>query len=58
MDLILTEDHGRVRVLTLNRPQALNAFNSELFDALTNALIAADADDDVAATVQIGRAHV
>ena len=54
MDLILTEDHGRVRVLTLNRPQALNAFNSELFDALTNALIAADADDDVAATVLTG----
>jgi enoyl-CoA hydratase/carnithine racemase len=52
--MILTEDQGRVRVLTLNRPEALNAFNSELFEALANALIAADADENVAVVVLTG----
>ena len=52
--MILTEDHGRVRVLTLNRPQALNAFNSAMFDALTSALITADADENIAVAVLTG----
>src|SRR5260370_11474575 len=53
-DMVLSEDIGRVRLLTLNRPQALNAFNGALFDALTGALIAADADDDVGVVVLTG----
>lgn len=52
--MILSEDHGRVRVLTLNRPQALNAFNSELFDALTKAFKTADADENIAVVVLTG----
>ena len=52
--MVLSEDTGRVRLLTLNRPQALNAFNGELFDALTEALIAADADDFVGVVVLTG----
>jgi len=37
-DLVLAEDHGRVRVLTLNRPKSLNAFNDAQYDALSHAL--------------------
>jgi enoyl-CoA hydratase/carnithine racemase len=51
---ILIEDIGRVRLLTLNRPDALNAFNGALFDALTDALIAADADEGVGVVVLTG----
>lgn len=32
--VLLREDHGRVAVLTLNRPQAMNALSSELIAAL------------------------
>ena len=32
--MLLREDHGRVAVLTLNRPQAMNALSSELIAAL------------------------
>lgn len=49
------EDDGRVRVLTLDRPDALNAFNEALYDAVTDALIAAADDNDVAVVVITGR---
>src|SRR3954447_2032870 len=44
-DLVLTEDHGRVRHVVLNRPEKRNAFNAELIAALGDALreVAADA---------------
>lgn len=37
-DGVLIEDRGRVRVLTLNRPKQLNAFNDAQYDALAAAL--------------------
>jgi len=42
--MVLSEDTGRVRLLTLNRPQALNAFNGELISEVGDALRAAAAD--------------
>ena len=36
--MIRTEDHGRVRVMTLDRPERLNAFNDALYHAATAAL--------------------
>jgi enoyl-CoA hydratase len=43
--VLLVEDIGPVRRLTMNRPKALNALSGELIDALSGALDAA-ADDD------------
>jgi enoyl-CoA hydratase/carnithine racemase len=52
--MIDVRDEGRVRVLTLNRPDALNAFNEALYDAATRALIDAAASPDVAVVVLTG----
>ena len=53
---ILTETQGRVGVITLNRPQQLNALNDALMDALGKALLAFNADDGVGAIVIAGSA--
>src|SRR5215470_2013685 len=44
---ILVETHGRVGVIRLNRPQALNALNKALIADLTQAIEAFDADDKI-----------
>jgi enoyl-CoA hydratase/carnithine racemase len=49
-----SRDSRRVRVLTLDRPRALNAFNVELYDAVRRALAAAAADPGVATVVITG----
>ena len=48
-DILVVTDEARVRTVTLNRPDALNAFNEALYDALTIAL--RDAADDPAVAV-------
>ncbi|MFZ4517678.1 MAG: enoyl-CoA hydratase/isomerase family protein [Microthrixaceae bacterium] len=45
--VLLVHDDSGARVLTLNRPDALNAFNQELWLATAEALEAAAADDSV-----------
>ena len=52
--LLLIENHGGVRVLTLNRPDKRNALNTALTQALLDALRAADADDTVYCVVLAG----
>lgn len=47
-------DRGRVRTLTLNRPDALNAFNEALYDACADALLEAAEDPAVAVVVITG----
>ncbi|AOR68286.1 enoyl-CoA hydratase [Burkholderia stabilis] len=51
---ILVETRGRVGLVTLNRPKALNALNDALMDELGDALKAFDADDDIGAIVVTG----
>jgi cyclohex-1-ene-1-carboxyl-CoA hydratase len=53
---LLTETVGRVGVITLHRPQQLNALNDALMDALGEALLAFDADDRIGAIVITGSA--
>ncbi len=53
-ETVLVEDRGAVRVLTLNRPDKLNAINGALVRELGEALHAADAADDVVAIVLTG----
>lgn len=51
---ILLETRGRVGLLTLNRPKALNALNDQLMDELGEALLAFDADEAIGAMVITG----
>ncbi|MDR6502716.1 enoyl-CoA hydratase [Burkholderia sp. DN3021] len=51
---ILAETRGRVGLVTLNRPKALNALNDALMDELGDALKAFDADDGIGAIVVTG----
>jgi enoyl-CoA hydratase/carnithine racemase len=48
------EDHGRVRLLTLSRPEALNAFHNPLWSAFADALTGAAASPHVAVAVITG----
>jgi len=52
--LILTEDRGAVRVLTLNRPEVRNALSAELQETLSDALTLAERDSAVRALVLTG----
>jgi enoyl-CoA hydratase len=54
--LVLIEARGRVGLLTLNRPKALNALNDALMDELGAALLAFEKDDSIGAIVITGSA--
>jgi enoyl-CoA hydratase/carnithine racemase len=45
---------GAVRTLTFNRPEALNAFNDDMFDAVAADIVAATEDDSVKVLVITG----
>ncbi|KZS64203.1 enoyl-CoA hydratase/isomerase family protein [Mycobacterium pseudokansasii] len=51
---LLIDDHNRVRTLTLNRPEALNAFNEALYDATAQALLDAAQDPGVSVVLLTG----
>jgi enoyl-CoA hydratase len=51
---ILVETKGRVGVVTLNRPNALNALNNALVLELNTALDAFEADPNIGAIVITG----
>ena len=51
---ILVETRGRVGLITLNRPKALNALNDALMDELGDALAKFDADDNIGCVVITG----
>lgn len=53
-EMILTETRGNVGLVTLNRPHALNALNSQVLRELMDALEAFDRDDRIGAMVIAG----
>jgi enoyl-CoA hydratase/carnithine racemase len=52
--ILQISDANRVRTLTLDRPDALNAFNEELYEATADAIRAAGADPEVAVVLLTG----
>ena len=53
-ECILVETRGPVGLLTLNRPEALNALNLQLMDEVTAALDAFEKDEDIGCVVLTG----
>lgn len=53
-DWIITEQHGRVGLIRLHRPQALNALNESLMQSLSQALLAFEAQADIHVMVITG----
>ena len=51
---ILVESRGRVGLITLNRPKAMNALNDALMDELGDALVQFDAGEDIGCIVITG----
>jgi enoyl-CoA hydratase len=52
--MVKVEVRGRVGLLTLDRPKALNALSNEVIDELAQAVKAFDADDNIGAMVLTG----
>ncbi|MBL4612348.1 MAG: enoyl-CoA hydratase [Emcibacter sp.] len=53
-EMILVDNKKPVGLITLNRPEAMNALNGQLMDELTTALRAFESDDDIRAIVITG----
>ena len=53
-EVVLTEMRDGIRVITLNRPEKLNAVNQALIEQLLEATRAANADEDTRAVVLHG----
>ena len=56
-ETLLVETTDAVTLIRLNRPEALNALNSQLLDELIQALDAAEADEGVRCVVLTGSAR-
>ena len=54
MQNILVERYGSIAVLTVNRPRALNALNTETLTELEHALREIEADDSVRVLIVTG----
>ena len=57
-EVLRIDDDGAVRLLTLNRPEAKNAFNRALYDEVRMALEEAAADDSVTVCVITGAGDI
>ena len=53
-DVVLSEKRGKVGILTINRPEALNAINSDVMDALISGTRKLDEDEGIGCIVLTG----
>ena len=53
-DVVLTEVYGKVGLITINRPEALNALNNDVMDGIAKAIEGFEADDTIACMVLTG----
>ncbi|MDX9995569.1 MAG: enoyl-CoA hydratase [Rhodocyclaceae bacterium] len=53
-DVVLTEIHGRVGLIRLNRPEVLNALNNDVADGIARAVDAFEADENIGCIVVTG----
>src|SRR3954462_12722669 len=53
-EVLLQEDRGPIRILTLNRPEKLNALNTALTESLVAWLKQSDRDDAISVVVLTG----
>ena len=53
-EMIIAEKRGRVGLITLNRPKAMNALNDQVMDEIGQALDGFEADDGIGAIVITG----
>ena len=53
-DVVLTEVYGKVGLITINRPEALNALNNDVMDGIAKAIEGFEADDTIACIVLTG----
>ncbi len=51
-DTVIIEKHGKIGILTLNRPQKLNALNDDLLVDLHEGIRQLDEDEDVRVIVK------
>ena len=56
-EMIIAERRGRVGLITLNRPKALNALNDQVVDEITAALNDFESDEGIGAIVIGGLAN-
>ncbi len=54
MELIKLEQQGHIGILTINRPEALNALNVEVLSALDSAITSVEANDTIYVVVLTG----
>ena len=53
-DVVLTEVNGKVGLITINRPEALNALNNDVMDGIAKAVEGFEADETIACIVLTG----
>mgnify|MGYP002631829535 FL=1 len=53
-DVVLTDVLGKVGLITINRPEALNALNNDVMDGIAKAIEGFEADDTIACIVLTG----
>ena len=57
-DIVIAETHGKVGLIRINRPEALNALNNDVIDGIGVALAAFEADESIGCIVLTGSKKV